>query len=184
MVVAISDRGVIEHRGKLPEIRKADQVPDLIKELMASHGRAASLLSTETRKDDMGFTLSPEEFTKISAFLQTRHRERQSEELLSVDSESAPPVPVQLPALQQATPEVAAPASSTPQMHCSKCRSGDVEIRYGHSYYLHCWSCEVNSPIRLTCPGCGRRARTRKSGKRFYRECAQCASSELYFTNP
>lgn len=100
VVVAISDSGVIQHRGKLTEVRKADQIPDLVKELMASHSRAASLLSKESRKDEMGFTLSPEEFTRISAFLRTRHRERQPEArrlyLLSLKRHLAPPVVMRL----------------------------------------------------------------------------------------
>lgn len=143
-------------------------------------------MSKETRKDEMGFTLTPEEFTRVSAFLQAQHRERQPEETPPAAPEPEPQVSAQPPAVQQVTPE-AAPASSappTPQMQCGKCRSSDVEIRYGHSYYLHCRSCAANSPIRLTCPGCGGRAKTRKSGRQFYRECAGCSRSELYFTNP
>lgn len=69
-------------------------------------------------------------------------------------------------------------------MQCGKCGSGDVEIKFGHSYYLHCRACDGNSPIKLTCPSCGGRQRIRKSGMKFYAECATCQTSQLHFTNP
>ncbi len=190
VVVAISDQGVIQHRGKLPEVKKADQVPELLKDLMSGHARAASLLSSETRKDEMGFNLSPEEFTRISAFLRTRHRD--------AHAPASPPEPAPsqddrpagrhaVPAAPRAAAEPVTPpgAAEPPQaVTCAKCGSGDVEIKYGHSYYLHCRACDGNTPLKLTCPACGAAARTRKSGRQFYRECAPCGSSELYFTNP
>ncbi len=198
-VVAISDQGVIQHRGKLPEVKKADQVPDHVKELITSHRRAASLLSKESRKDEMGFTLSPEEFTRISAFLHTRHRDAKPEAGLLGTEEASIPRPsgrhasvAERPQPARQTPpasssEVVAPppAPSTPvAVQCGKCGSGDVEIKFGHSYYLHCRACDANSPIKLTCPTCSGRQRIRKSGVKFYAECAACQTSQLHFTNP
>lgn len=171
VVVAISDRGVIDHPGELPEIRKADQVPDLIKAQMARHRRAVSLLSLETRKGEAGFTLSPEEFARVSVFLQRQHRERPAQAPPTV-----PPVPAKPPAIPEAAP--------APRPQCGKCGGEDVEIRYRYNHYLHCRGCQANSPLRLTCPDCGARATIRKQGKQHYGECPACGRSGLYFVNP
>ncbi|SMB82107.1 nuclease-related domain-containing protein [Deinococcus hopiensis] len=179
-VVAISDSGVVQASGKLSDVKKADQIPDRIKELIAEHGRAASLLSTETRADDMGFNLSPEEFTRVSAFLQAKHKEREQFPAERRDVASPPPAPsLNVPT---GPSQASGPAAQT--FTCNKCRSADLEIKFGHNYYFKCRSCGGSTPIKLTCPTCSAQARTRKSGASFYRECATCATSAEYFTNP
>lgn len=210
VVVAISDSGVIQHRGKLPEVKKADQVPDHIKGLIADHARVASLLSRETRPDEMGFNLTPEEFAKISAFLRARHTERQSgtpiPELVDepspkvgrhapqprteVNAEPRPAVTASPPAQMTAPAPTSSPRpeenqSPTSQtFQCSKCSGHDLEIKFGRSYYFHCRTCNGNTALKLTCPTCQATAKTRKSGLNFYRECPTCQTSELYFRNP
>lgn len=203
VVVAISDSGVIQHRGKLPEVKKADQVPDHVKALLTEHSQLAHPLSRDKRSEEWGFNLSPEEFTRISAFLRTRHRDAKLE-APSPETEVTPSprpfgrhAPVEespqperhVPPASQ--PEVVTPTPAPPQVlttpvvvQCGKCGSGDVEIKFGHSYYLHCRSCDGNSPIKLTCPSCSGRQRIRKSGMKFYAECAACQTSQLHFTNP
>lgn len=64
---------------------------------------------------------------------------------------------------------------------CRSCQGTALEVRYRHSYHFHCRTCQTNTPIRLTCPACGERARTRKQGGEYYRECAACALSERFF---
>lgn len=76
VVVAISDRGVIQYRGQLPDVKKADQVPEHIKALIQSHTRAANLLSNNTHKGEVGVDLQPEEVVRIVSFLRNRHREK------------------------------------------------------------------------------------------------------------
>lgn len=186
VVVAISDQGVIQHKGELPEVKKADQVPEHLKTLMAAHLRAASLLNSETRKDEMGFNLTPEEFTRISAFLRNRHRDKTAQPVQVI-----PPAPTLTPsAAPQEYPQIQADvskpvqASAVPAHQCSKCRSSRLEVKFGHSYYFHCLDCEANTAIKLICPTCNGPARTRKSGKQFYCDCAKCGTSHLFFTNP
>jgi hypothetical protein len=189
VVVAISDQGVIESRGDLPDVKKADQVPDHVKALIQAHARAASLLSSETRKGEMGFNLSPEEFVRVSAFLRNRHQEKGAAAMQpSGPAVEAPAAPLGsgagvMPSVPPAGPEARTPGAS-PSYQCSKCKSADLEIRFGHTYYFHCRACSGNTPIKLTCPPCGSAARTRKRGSQFFRECSACGSSELYFTNP
>lgn len=187
VVVAISDRGVIQYRGQLEDVKKADQVPDHVKSLMHSHNRAANLLSNETHRGHVGVDLKPEEVTRIVAFLLSRHKERETV------AQGAAPVPTIEAEAKETVSEAAAvapaPPMSTPApmvenaFACSKCKSSDLEIKFGHSYYLHCRQCGGNTAIKLTCPNCGEQARTRKSGKQFFRECKACGTSELYFTN-
>ncbi len=205
VVVAISDQGVIQHRGKLPEVKKADQVPDHVKALLAEHSQLAHPLSRDKRSEEWGFNLSPEEFTRISTFLRTRHRDVKADVASNESGLEGASMPRHtgrhFPATEkpqadhqrraQQIDEVVTPsphahpaATSPVTMQCSKCGSADVEIKFGHSYYLHCRKCNGNSPIKLTCPTCGSQVRTRKSGKQFYRECTQCDASDLYFTNP
>lgn len=185
VVVAISDRGVIQYRGQLPDVKKADQVPEHIKTLIQSHTRAANLLSNNTHKGEVGVGLSPEEVVRITSFLRNRHQERAA---TLVEFTPLPEEPQTSP--QVSDPASAAPAGESPvqaapaAFRCSKCGSADLEIKFGHSYYFHCRNCGGNSPIKLTCPECVGQARTRKSGKQFFRECPKCGTSALYFTNP
>ncbi|MEO7198990.1 MAG: nuclease-related domain-containing protein [Dokdonella sp.] len=73
------------------------------------------------------------------------------------------------------------PACSGPQ--CKGCQSCDGSILYGkYGYYFQCAQCGTNTAIKFTCLP-GHKARLRKAGKQFFRDCAECASSEAYFTN-
>jgi len=186
VVVAISDRGVVEYNGKLPDVKKADQVPDRIKELIADHEKLAHPLSRDKRSNDWGFNLVPEEVTRINAFLRAKHQDRQPEPGPSAARVAEGPAAV-APA-KPAPPARPAPRrpvqAATPAPECSKCQSTDLEIKFGHTYYFRCRKCDSNTAIRRTCPSCGGQQRTRKSGSKFYLECPTCNTSELFFTNP
>ena len=69
---------------------------------------------------------------------------------------------------------------------CSTCGSTALAIEYDkkHGYHFKCPSCGGNTPIKLSCGHSGHRERLRKQARRFYRECAECQSSSLYFVNP
>jgi hypothetical protein len=68
---------------------------------------------------------------------------------------------------------------------CRSCGSPRLSIRYGKfGYYFKCAACDGNTPVKVTCVNNGHKERIRKDGKVFYRECAECKSSALYFTNP
>ena len=51
VVVAISDAGVIEHKGALPDVRKADQVPGRLQELIKDQVQLAHPLSKDKRAE-------------------------------------------------------------------------------------------------------------------------------------
>lgn len=66
---------------------------------------------------------------------------------------------------------------------CSKCESNNISIQYGRfGYYFKCADCNGNTSIKLTCDQ-KHKERVRKKKNQFFRECAECDSSSLYFTN-
>jgi hypothetical protein len=68
---------------------------------------------------------------------------------------------------------------------CKHCQSNSVEIKYGKfGYYAFCQKCSQNTALKSLCTSCGKPARIRKDGKQFFVECADCNTSQPYFTNP
>ena len=90
--------------------------------------------------------------------------------------------------VKPSTPAPKAPASvasnaDTPV--CRSCGSDKISVQYGKfGYYFKCSACDGNTPIKLICGVDGHKERIRKEGKKFYRECAECKTSTLYFENP
>lgn len=78
------------------------------------------------------------------------------------------------------TPSSIAPLTGP---ECKKCHRTMGSILYGrYGYYFKCSGCDTNTAIRFTCKP-GHTQRLRKQNERFYRECEQCRSSELFHTN-
>lgn len=66
---------------------------------------------------------------------------------------------------------------------CKACGASDGDIHYGkYGYYRKCNVCRANTAIRFTCLP-GHAPRLRKAGLDFYRDCAECGSSELVHRN-
>lgn len=71
------------------------------------------------------------------------------------------------------------------QEKCRTCGGVGLAIQYGrYGYYFKCSACEGNTPIKINCGKDGHSERIRKEGQNFYRECADCGSSTIYFVNP
>lgn len=67
---------------------------------------------------------------------------------------------------------------------CRHCNSNKTSIQYGKfGYYFKCLDCDGNTAIKVACEKIGCKARIRKDGNCFYRECSVCNSSDLFFTN-
>jgi hypothetical protein len=67
---------------------------------------------------------------------------------------------------------------------CRKCNSTNISIQYGKfGYYFKCADCDGNTPINIGCGKDGHKERIRKAGLKFFRECADCRTSSLYFEN-
>lgn len=74
---------------------------------------------------------------------------------------------------------------STENVHsCKKCNSKNVKIQYGKfGYYYKCSDCDGNTNIKVECSVAGHSAKLRKDGNRFFKDCADCKSSNLYYEN-
>lgn len=73
------------------------------------------------------------------------------------------------------------PAAELPA--CKACGAKDGDIHYGkYGYYRKCNACQSNTAIRFTCLP-NHAPRLRKSGLDFYRDCAECGSSDLVHRN-
>jgi len=90
--------------------------------------------------------------------------------------------PVEHAATQTSASRIADHAAAGPA--CKSCQRGTGSILHGqYGYYFKCDGCGANTSIRFTCQP-GHKARLRKSGLEFFRECPDCKTSTLYFTNP
>jgi len=67
---------------------------------------------------------------------------------------------------------------------CRECKSAKLSVQYGkYGYYFKCGDCDSNTPIKISCGKNGHKERIRKDGLKFYRECSDCGSSNLFFAN-
>ena len=81
-------------------------------------------------------------------------------------------------------PSIHDPSAQQSQMVCRDCKSLNLSVQYGKfGYYFKCNDCDANTPIKISCGKDGHKERIRKDGLKFYRECADCGSSSLYFVN-
>jgi hypothetical protein len=70
------------------------------------------------------------------------------------------------------------------QHTCRECKNSNLSVQYGkYGYYFKCGDCDSNTPIKISCGKDGHKERIRKDGKKFYRECSDCGSSNLFFSN-
>lgn len=81
------------------------------------------------------------------------------------------------------TPYVVTPLKRFSGPTCKTCGKGIGTIQYGHSYYFKCAHCNANTTIRFTCQP-GHKPRLRKAGNVFFRDCAECGTSEPFHANP
>jgi len=73
--------------------------------------------------------------------------------------------------------------SSSTGPRCKDCQGVDGSVQYGkYRYYFQCAKCGANTAIKFACQA-GHKPRLRKAGNPFYRECAECNTSEIYFIN-
>ncbi len=61
----------------------------------------------------------------------------------------------------------------------------DVESLYGrYGYYLQCRACATKKTVPQKCEVCDGKAKLRKKGACFYRDCETCATQNLLHINP
>lgn len=180
VAVAISDSGTIQWpaTGVLPEVCKADQVPERI------------LARVDKLRGDGPSILSPAHRRVIADFLQRVHKPLTRGPPQQQPAKGAlPPAPV-APAAPTAPAPKASPqdapsvANALPGKLCKYCGTAIVEVRHGQfGYYLACGHCSKNTALRFACPQCGSEGRLRKQGRDFFAECRTCDASKLFHTN-
>ncbi len=184
VLVAISDSGIIK-RGKnagLDEVLKADQITDRIQKAIDNYGRENNKLFSLK----MNMHLSDESLTNISRFLHNSHKPLGSagKSPDSLQNTKKTAIDVSQPVVVTSEKIQKAPGLPENQMHCSKCKSINITIAYGkYGYYFKCLDCGGNTSLKLKCKDNSCKPRLRKSKLRFFKECAVCGASELYFEN-
>ena len=201
ILVAISDTGIIRRKADVPEVLKADQVVDRIREIMSRRCVSFAAFAVKSKNDNdpwVNFTAS--EMQRIADYLVASHRPltRKATTPAAIEmpaARPAPPTPARpVPVLAAVTPAAAAPAMASPapqvlvaatkaQPACRHCASTNVAVTHGKfGYYLKCTACAQNTKIDFTCSKCGKEARIRKDKLVFHRECA-CGHGEVYHVN-
>lgn len=85
---------------------------------------------------------------------------------------------------ESATAPKASVTQSSGDHRCRHCRSNALMVTYGqYGYYFKCQDCDGNTPIKVSCGHDGHNERIRKEGQNFYRECAACDTSRLFYVN-
>ena len=67
---------------------------------------------------------------------------------------------------------------------CKSCSGTSLSVQYGKfGYYFKCRDCDSNTAIKIGCGVQTHKERLRKDGLTFYRECAECKTSSVYYAN-
>jgi len=176
LYVAISDSGIIlwPKSGQVEGVCKADQVPDRI--LAANTARVNS-------GQAQGLAL-PDRL-KIAEFLVKTNKPLRPHE---GDVKGEAKVETEVAEATKPQESAVAPAKDSSEIPsnghaCRQCRSTDLEIRYGYSYFFFCKACETNTTIKPICQKCGEPGRLRKQKNTFYVTCERCQGEEVFFVN-
>ena len=120
---------------------------------------------------------SPVETTSESASAKARNRIEST--IAPVTSRST----VDAPAARRVQTDAGGPPAPR-GARCKACEAGEGSILSGkYGYYFKCTGCNANTAIRFTCQP-GHTPRLRGERGTFYRECAECNSSEVFHRNP
>lgn len=190
VLVAISDGGRITRKADVPELVKADQVPDRVK----------ALIQAEQERTFGSFGFTDAEMTRIQAFLRSRHvpahtdaapASPESSTQAGRTRTSAEPARPERPRPERpsTTPvrtsqERQAQARPRPDVACRTCASANVTVQFGkYGYYLKCGDCGGNTPAKPVCAACGQPGKVSKRGPEFTATCAG-GHTWAYWTNP
>lgn len=129
--------------------------------------------------------LSTETLEKVGQTLLRMHRPASFDYAakfgIQQGQQSSPPVV----AKSELAPQVVASSGKPADQHtCRDCKSTKLSVQYGkYGYYFKCGDCDSNTPIKISCGKNGHKERIRKDGLKFFRECSDCGSSDLFFVN-
>jgi len=135
--------------------------------------------------------LSTETLEKVGQTLLRMHRPASFDYAakfgIQPELQSSPSVTVAPPivAKPEPAPQIIVPSGIPADQHtCRECKSTKLSVQYGkYGYYFKCGDCDSNTPIKISCGKNGHKERIRKDGLKFFRECSDCGSSNLFFAN-
>jgi hypothetical protein len=123
LIVAISDQGIInrpkKHSDELDYVRKADQVVDKVKEVLAKYRKEEALLSLSLGP----YYLGTKARKNTSRFLLKRHKPYSSGNLQKKVVKQTVP--------KHKAPQAVVPSADKQWPKCGKCNSSRVEVAYG-----------------------------------------------------
>ena len=161
---------------------KADTLKTKIWKDIDSENSVLGILKTVAK------IVSAETVLQVAKALAAKHRSlTQAPQRLSEPRQHLSPAVTKEPALatphrQEQSTGPSAPASTTAPT-CRACGQSAGQILSGKfGYYLKCAECAANTGIRFTCLP-NHEPRLRKDGSRFFRDCAACGTSMLFFEN-
>jgi hypothetical protein len=165
VLVAVSDGGRINRGADVPELAKADQVPDrVVSVVQAGQGRAFG---------SFGFTDA--ELSRLQSFLWSRHIPGPVSTPAAPERRSTAPVRTSQERQSQARPRL--------DVACRACGSADLTVQYGkYGYYLKCAACSGNTPAKPVCAQCGQPGKVSKRGLEFTATCTG-GHTWLYWIN-
>ncbi|MBE9181249.1 NERD domain-containing protein [Oculatella sp. LEGE 06141] len=196
ILVAISDSGIINRPRKngLPEVCKADQIPDKVLALFERRQKASNLLNFDST--DPLYALSDDAIARVIHFLLKHHHplEVKNANLSQPQASTSQAIPCYQESdreeLPQAKPDAKRPQTNGDPLQlsskpiCRYCQSADLAVMYGkYGYYFKCSQCDGNTPIKATCSACSEKGKIRKSRHQFYVDCDRCNASNLFYTN-
>lgn len=162
---------------------KADQLRSTIWREVENENGLFGLIRTAAK------LVSSETIEYVARQLVARHEP--AKEALPAAGLATPPEQLAVrPSAGQPKPRIEPVLASNPRRPataalppCKTCGATHGDVHYGKfGYYLKCAACQANTAIRFTCLP-GHKPRLRKEGRDFYRDCAECSSSELVHHN-
>ena len=174
VLVAVSDSGRITRRADVPELAKADQVPDRVK----------AAVQAEQARTFGAFRFTDAELARLQDFLRGKHVPAPPQ------AGTAPvPRPDTRPEARSAAPvrtsqERQSQARPRPDVACRACGGTDLSVQFGkYGYYFKCAGCAGNTPAKPVCAQCGQPGKVSKRGLDFTATCTG-GHSWPYWTNP
>jgi hypothetical protein len=170
VLVAISDSGIIERDSiDLPNVLKADIIPDTILELISKRKKDLIKGILNPFGND-GYSFHKETIQKIANLLFTLHTPLSTQ---TIDTNIVQEEPITYNKSQ----------NNSIIYSCSKCKSTNLEVAYGRNYYFKCLDCANNIPIKHTCKTSSCKPRTKKRKNQFFKVCKNCGVDELFYEN-
>ena len=198
LVIAVSDHGRITRMDGWEEPRKpfqvyvtkADLVPDKVAREIKKHRKGARLMAIAPSGEYGLWDMKEKEVLTVAEFLAGRHSEQATPR--SSTSCQPPKTPARKTPSQKTTRKTppenpAQQASLSVQPSCKHCGSNTLTAQWGKfGYYWRCGECSKNTKMPVACSTCNAErshnnavVKVRKSGSKYFRDCAACGTSEL-----